>query len=291
MANLAEDPLADDRLVKAGEQLARFAGGSGRTLDVRRSAVLLASTASVIRARNDTGKLQASYGEMHANVVQDIQKFGAKTHRMVEANRRAGRRDLAEPAGLYAGLLAQSVVLGILTRFRGVFAMPALPHHDRSRDPAESHDIVLLAKDAASEWGEEGEQRPPFVLQKAQIKNHCLALCPPEERAKGSESSLHSCQRRYYDDIVLCSAHCDTGRSPASLRTVVAWLVKEQRGDIQPKERLKLEEVSRMLARYLLAPESRRMGNMPTAFRGRDVEQPTHITPRRIQWPPLAAEA
>jgi hypothetical protein len=107
----------------------------------------------------------------------------------------------------------------------------------------------------------------PFLTQKAQVKGYCLALCPKPRRRRGSEYRLRVSRERYYDDIVLCSAHCDVSEPDIGVDATARQLDEEQKGVLFPKEGLELADVSRTLAGRILVPEERRLGRKSTAFR------------------------
>lgn len=273
LARLGLDREADLRLVQTREQLDRFVDGPVRhSVEYARGAVLLDSIAAVASARHDADALNAAYATMHSNVVKDLIWFGRLATPRIGGRRHQIGRSSNGTDQKYAGLYAERAELGMLTGYRGVFAMPPLPHHDRTSNRAGgSHDMVLIAK---REWGlvpPGDEAGSPFITRTVQAKRACLALCPAPSRVEGSGTVLRKERTRYHGGIVLSSTHCDVGEPGIGLDMTAARLEQEADRTLAKQAARALETDRRRLTGRLLSPVARRLGSKAVAGKGQMV--------------------
>jgi hypothetical protein len=271
LARMGLDDIADRKLAKAHNRLTAFRHHSGRqTTEVMRATFLIDSVAMIVRARNNPEALDRAYANMRGGIVRDLSKLRRLCHAARRANRLAGRDDLDGPAQKYFGSYKEQVALAAATRATGALAMPALLHHDYSRDPAESHDMVLLARRHWPRPESDDDTAPDaFITRKVQTKCFCLALCNKRDgaRTKGAQDRLGEARNKYYNDVVLCSTHCDFDPPGIGLDEAAILLDDERRRGLDSKPTLELNNIAHAFVWRLLNPDDRRMGRMSTAFR------------------------
>ncbi|MBX6334247.1 hypothetical protein IRY61_02815 [Candidatus Saccharibacteria bacterium] len=176
----------------------------------------------------------------HSQAIEELRRIKHTMRALPKRrNELLGRR--SEQQGI--SLLTRPGVIDMVTQ--------ALPHHDRGIDPKKNYDILGINGD---DW----------LPHQAQLKDYCLNF---EDGRQGRNKGLHE-RRKYREDIVLISGHCDIHHGRPDILS--EWLIDEAEGKASPEIVETLDARTAALAKALVMPEPWRMGTTPLRAAGVD---------------------
>lgn len=194
----------------------------------------------LLRMHNQPTAVSQLREELHLATVRELAELSRRAN---STGRRGERADLI-------GYCSELTARALITRSQDpyVTALQALAHHDADEeDSTQNYDILLV--DCTGSAG-----RP--ATAKIQVKSGCLGFC-------GEDSNPTQSRKRYKEDIVMVSSHCDLGVGGTSIREQLRTrelLVQEEYGTILPADRLTLDDVSDHLRLAVTDPAAHRLG-------------------------------